>query len=75
MNIPDNNPTAMPDKWAMFPMLSGINNPIKSPATQSIPAINSGKGTPKAQTNMKGLMIINAPITPNIAPDAPKLEL
>ncbi len=78
LNInPSMNPNAIPERCAMFPVLSSgfpTKNPyapMRSPATQSIPARKIGSGTPNVQTMSPGFRITNAPMIPKIAPLAP----
>ena len=58
----------------MCPILLGINIPIASTIIHAIAAIAIGNIIPKAQTFIKGLIIVSAPIIPIIAPEAPKEE-
>lgn len=68
-------PIARPDRWAIVPTLLGTNVWIMFPIVQAIEAMNKGIGNPNAKTAISGLIIVSAPIIPNIAPDAPREEV
>ena len=66
------SPKSIPDRWAKLATLLGIKIPRISKNTHKIPAMKIGIGNPKAQTINNGLSTMRVPITPKIAPDAPK---
>lgn len=77
ISAPKIAPKAIPDRWAMWPVLlsvRGISIPVASTTTQTIPATNIGMIRPKAQTFIIGLKIVRAPMIPMMAPEAPRDE-
>ena len=74
ISAPKIAPKAIPDRWAMWPVLLGMKTPTASTTTQTIPAMNIGMIRPKAQTFIVGLRIVRVPMMPMMAPEAPRDE-